>query len=80
LFEYRKRRLPGRRGADDPETIAAIIDFDTKALLDLSQMLVELPAQIREPLVVGGLQQQINGNRRRFGQLINRQAARTWNR
>ena len=41
--------------------ISAVVDLDPEPALNLPQMVVELPAEIGQPAVVGGFEDQIFG-------------------
>src|SRR5690606_2062684 len=55
--DLRRPRLPG-----DPEAVAAARDVHVQAAFDLSKALVELAAEIGQPLVVGGFQDDVLGD------------------
>jgi hypothetical protein len=46
----------GARLSGDSETVSAAGDFDVQAAFDLSQVLVELSAQVGQTAVIGGFQ------------------------
>jgi hypothetical protein len=46
----------GPRLSGDSEAVSAAGDFDVQAAFDLSQVLVELSAQVGQTVVVGGFQ------------------------
>ena len=50
--------------ADDVELVAAIVDLHAQPPLDLTQMLVQRPAQIGQSRVIGGLKGESDGLRR----------------
>ena len=49
---------------DNAEPVAAVVDFHAKALLELMQVLVELPAQRSQALVVRRLEGDVDGMNR----------------
>ena len=53
------RTAPSPAVADHPELVAPVVDFHVQPTLDLAQVLIQLPTQIGQPLVVSGFQQQI---------------------
>ncbi len=52
-----------RRFADQAKTGAAVVDLNTQTALDQPQVFIKQAAEIRQPLIVLGLQQQIEGFR-----------------
>ena len=50
----------GRR-ADYPEMVATVTYMDTKTFFDLPKVLVKLTTQVRQQIVIGGLQQKFPG-------------------
>jgi hypothetical protein len=53
--------LRGTRIAGNPEVVSAASDFNVEAAFDLSQMLIELSAEIGQTVVVGGFQDDFPG-------------------
>jgi hypothetical protein len=54
-------QLGGARLTGDSESVSTAGDFDLQAAFDLSQVLVELSAQIGQTVVVGGFQDDVPG-------------------
>ena len=54
---------PGGAGlAGNAKPVSTTGDFDIEPAFDLAQVLVELTAEVGEPLVVGGFQDNVPGN------------------
>lgn len=63
LAQHAFARLRGARRTDDSKVITAISDLDIEPSLDMTQMLIELTAEIGEPGVIFRLQNQIPADR-----------------
>jgi hypothetical protein len=58
-----RAQLGGARLTGDSESVSTTGDFDVQAAFDLSQVLVELSAQIGQAVIVGGFQDNVLGYR-----------------
>lgn len=58
-FENITAEFCGVRPARHSEMIAATGNFHIQSILDLSKVLVELPAEISETLIVGGFENDV---------------------